>query len=82
MSGNGTVAFMACGNVDIVQSADWIVKGGTEMDWCKALMWIAAICVFVAMVGERFLPQIVVVALAFVGTAIMVAIVAYLMDGE
>ena len=27
------------------------------MDWCKALMWIAAICVFVAMVGERFLPQ-------------------------
>lgn len=35
-----------------------------------------------AMVGERFLPQLVVVALAFVGTAIMVAIVAYLMDGE
>lgn len=58
------------------------LKGGTEMDWCKALMWIATICVFVAMVGEYFLPQIVVVALAFVGTAIMVAIVAYLMDGE
>lgn len=52
------------------------------MDWCKALMWIAAICVFVAMVGERFLPQLVVVALAVVGTAIMVAIVAYLMDEE
>lgn len=52
------------------------LKGGTEMDWCKALMWIAA------MVGERFLPQLVVVALAFVGTAIMVAIVAHLMDGE
>lgn len=58
------------------------LKGGTEMDWCKVLMWIAAICVFTAMVGERFLPQLVVVALAFVGTAIMVAIVAYLMDGE
>lgn len=52
------------------------------MDWCKGLMWIAAICVLVAMVGERFLPQIVVVALAVVGTAIMVAIVAHLMDGE
>lgn len=52
------------------------------MDWFKALMWIAAICVFVAMVGERFLPQLVVVSLAFVGTAIMVAIVAHLMDGE
>lgn len=58
------------------------LKGGTEMDWCKALMWIATICVFVAMVGERFLPQFVVVALAFVGTVIWVAIVAYLMDGE
>jgi hypothetical protein len=34
------------------------------------------------MVGERFLPQLVVVSLAFVGTAIMVAIVAHLMDGE
>ena len=52
------------------------------MDWCKGLMWIAAICVFVAMVGERFLPQIVVVVLAFVGTAIMVAIVAHLTAGE
>lgn len=52
------------------------------MNWFRVLMWIAALCVFVAMVGERFLPQIVVVALAFVGTAIMVAIVAYLMDGE
>lgn len=50
------------------------------MDWCKVFMWIAAICVFVAMVGERFLPQIVVVALAFVGTAIMVVIVVFLMD--
>lgn len=58
------------------------MKGRMKMDWLKALMWIAAICVFVAMVGERFLPQLVVVALAFVGTAIMVAIVAYLMDGE
>ena len=52
------------------------------MDWCKALMWIAAICAFVAMVGERFLPQIVVVALAFVGIAILVVIVVFLMDGE
>lgn len=72
---------MACGNVDVVQSVDWIVKGRMKMDWLKTLMWIAAICVFVAMVGERFLPQLVVAALAFVGTAIMVAIVAYLMDG-
>lgn len=52
------------------------------MDWCKVFMWIASICVLTAMVGERFLPQIVVVALAFVGIAIMVAIVAHLMDGE
>ena len=52
------------------------------MDWFKVFMWIASICVLTAMVGEYFLPQIVVVALAFVGTAIMVAIVAYLMDGE
>lgn len=52
------------------------------MDWCKVFMWIASICAFVAMVGERFLPQIVVVALAFVGTAIMVVITVFLMDGE
>ena len=39
-------------------------RNGMKMDWCKVLMWIAAICVFVAMVGERFLPQLVVVALA------------------
>lgn len=58
------------------------MKRGTKMDWCKVFMWIASICVLTAMVGERFLPQIVVVALAFVGTAIMVAIVAHLMDGE
>jgi hypothetical protein len=37
------------------------------MDWCKVFMWIASICVLTAMVGERFLPQLVVVALAFVG---------------
>lgn len=58
------------------------LKGGTEMDWCKVFMWIASICMFTALVFERFLPQIVVVALAFVGTVIWVAIVAYLMDGE
>ena len=52
------------------------------MDWCKVLMWIASMCLLVALVGERFLPQLVVVSLAFVGTAIMVAIVAHLMDGE
>ena len=80
---------MWCSHVSVLQvvvsgviEKEERLKGGTEMDWCKALMWIAAICVFVAMVGERFLPQLVVVALAFVGTAIMVAIVAYLMDGE
>lgn len=52
-----------------------------KMDWCKVFMWIASICIFTAMVGEYFLPQIVVVALAFVGTVIWVAIVVYLMDG-
>jgi hypothetical protein len=52
------------------------------MDWFKVFMWIASICVLTAMVGEYFLPQIVVVALAFVGILIWVAIVAYLMDGE
>lgn len=57
------------------------LKEGTEMDWCKALMWIASICVLTAMVGEYFLPQIVVVALAVVGILIWGAIVAYLMDG-
>ena len=52
------------------------------MDWCKALMWIASICMFTALVGEYFLPQIVVVVLAFVGTVIWVVIVVFLMDGE
>lgn len=52
------------------------------MDWCKVLMWIATIMLLAALVGERFLPQLVVVALAFVGTAIIVAIVAYLMDDK
>lgn len=52
------------------------------MDWCKGLMWIAAICTFAAMVGERFLPQIVVATLAFVGITILVVIVVFLMDGE
>lgn len=33
MFGNGTVAVMACGNVDVVQSADWIVKGGDVVKW-------------------------------------------------
>lgn len=58
------------------------LKGGTEMDWCKALMWIGSICVFAALLFERFLPQIVVATLAFVGIAILVVIVVFLMDGE
>lgn len=40
------------------------------MDWCKAFMWIASICAFTALFFERFLPQIVVATLAFVGIAI------------
>ena len=44
-----------------------------KMDWFRILMWIATIMLLAALVGERFLPQIVVVALA---------LVAYLMDGE
>lgn len=52
------------------------------MDWCKVFMWIGSICVFAALLFERFLPQIVVATLAFVGIVIWVAIAAYLMDGE
>lgn len=52
------------------------------MDWCKAFMWIGSICVFAALLFERFLPQIVVATLAFVGIAILVVIVVFLMDGE
>ncbi len=52
------------------------------MDWYKVFMWIASICAFTALFFERFLPQIVVATLAFVGTAIMVVIVVFLMDGE
>lgn len=50
------------------------------MDWYKVFMWIGSICAFAALLFERFLPQIVVVALAFVGTAIMVVITVFLMD--
>lgn len=50
------------------------------MDWYKVFMWIGSICVFAALLFERFLPQIVVAALAFVGTAIMVVITVFLMD--
>lgn len=53
---------------------------GTEMDWYKVFMWIASICMFTALFFERFLPQIVVVALMLVGSGIMVAIVEYLID--
>ena len=58
------------------------MKRGTEMDWCKVFMWIASICCFTALVGERFLPQIVVAALAFIGIAILVVITVFLMDEE
>lgn len=59
-----------------------IERKNEKMDWCKVFMWIASICAFVALLFEHFLPQIVVVALAFAGTVIWVAIVVYLMDGE
>ena len=52
------------------------------MDWYKVFMWIASICAFTALAGECFLPQIAVVALAFVGIAILVVIVVFLMDEE
>lgn len=58
------------------------MKGERGMDWFKVFMWIASICVLTAMVGERFLPQIVVIALAFIGIAILVVITVFLMDGE
>lgn len=53
-----------------------------EMDWFRVSMWISTICLLTALAGERFLPQIIAVALMLVGSGIMVAIVAYLMDGE
>nr|DAT45979.1 MAG TPA: hypothetical protein [Caudoviricetes sp.] len=46
----------------------------------ERLYWLTV--EFQSLEGERFLPQLVVVALAVVGTAIMVAIVAFLMDEE
>lgn len=52
------------------------------MDWCKVLMWIASMCLLVALVGERFLPQGVLVVLVLVGSGIMVAIVECLMDDK
>ena len=55
-------------------------RNGMKMDWYKVFMWIASICMFTALLFERFLPQIVVATLAFVGTAIVVVIVVFLMD--
>lgn len=52
------------------------------MNWYKVFMWIGTICAFAALIFERFLPQIVVATLAFVGIAILVVIVIFLMDGE
>lgn len=57
-------------------------RNGMKMDWCKVFMWVGSICAFAALLFERFLPPLVVVALAVVGTAILVAIVAYLMDDK
>lgn len=51
-----------------------------KMDWYKVFMWIASICMFTALLFERFLPQIVVATLAFVGITILVVIVVFLMD--
>lgn len=52
------------------------------MNWFKVLIWIATIMLLAALVGERFLPQIVVATLAFVGIAILVVIVIFLMDDK
>ena len=73
---------MGCRRIPALPGGRKRLKGERGMDWFKVFMWIASICVLTAMVGEYFLPQIVVVALAFVGILIWVAIVAYLMDGE
>ncbi len=55
-------------------------RNGMKMDWYKVFMWIASICMFTALLFERFLPQIVVATLAFVGITILVVIVVFLMD--
>lgn len=57
-------------------------RNGMKMDWYKVLMWIASMCLLVALVGERFLPQGVLVVLVLVGSGIMVAIVECLMDDK
>lgn len=57
-------------------------RNGMKMDWYKVFMWIASICMFTALLFERFLPQIVVATLAFVGITILVVIVVFLMDEE
>lgn len=57
-------------------------RNGMKMDWCKVFMWIGSICAFTALFFERFLPQIVVATLAFVGIAILVVMVVFLMDED
>lgn len=57
-------------------------RNGMKMDWCKVFMWIGTICVSAALIFECFLPQSVVMALAFIGIAILVVITVFLMDGE
>lgn len=58
------------------------MKGRMKKNWFKVLIWIATIMLLAALVGERFLPQIVVATLAFVGIAILVVIVIFLMDDK
>ena len=57
-------------------------RNGMKMDWFRVLMWIATIMFLTALAGERFLPQIVTMALMVAGTAIFVAIVWDLMDDK
>lgn len=52
------------------------------MDWRNFLMWTATLCISVALFLRIFLHEAVDTTFAWFGTAIMVAIVAYLMDGE
>lgn len=56
------------------------LKGGTEMDWCKVLTWIAVTCAIAAMIFRTFLPRIAVAVLVFVGITIIVALVIHLLD--
>lgn len=52
------------------------------MDWFRVLMWIATIMLLTALAGERFLPQIIAIALMVAGTGILVVVVLDLMDDK